>query len=84
MRTLRLSLASLCFGGALVAQDAHGVPVIICFKDTVSAPLLAEHGVKVQKTLFGTESVTARVPARLVAQLRRRAEIAYVELDSFD
>ena len=81
MRTLRLSLASLCFGGALVAQDAHGVPVIICFKDTVSAPLLAEHGVKVQKTLFGTESVTARVPARLVAQLRRRAEIAYVELD---
>lgn len=81
MRLSSLALLTSCLGGALVAQDAFGVPVIISFKDTVSAPLLAEHGVKVQKTLFGAEAVTARVPARLVAQLRRRAEIAFVELD---
>lgn len=81
MRSIGLSVVSLCLGTSLLAQQSPEVAVIISFKDVVSQQLLAEHGVQVRKTLHGTEAVTAKIPARLVARLRREAEIDSVELD---
>lgn len=86
MRNIGKLLLPLSLGASLLAQQnlTHAdrdVPVIICFKDTVSAQRLAEHGVRIEKHIFGEEAVTARVPAALVAQLRRDREIARVELD---
>lgn len=81
MQLISLPLVSLCLGTSLLAQQSPEVSVIISFKDVVSQQLLAEHGVQIAKTLYGAEAVTADIPARLVARLRRESAIASVELD---
>ena len=62
MKPISQLLLPICLGSSLLAQGDRDVPVIISFKDVVSQQLLAEHGVRIDKHIYGEEAVTARVP----------------------
>ena len=81
MRIPSIALATVSLCSVVLAQQPGKLPFIVTFKDSVSAAVLAQHGVTQDGAIFGAEAVTATVSAATAAKLRQHPEIETVEID---
>jgi subtilisin family serine protease len=77
-RSILASAAILAAAGAAFADDTQ---VIVGFKTSADASLLAKHGGKADSTLARVKAVAGHVPASSIASLRAEPAVAYVEED---